>query len=77
MLNHFKNGGIFLFNENNSASERSYYRLEELMDKEAGADIVEAYVGPEEELCIYYDCSVISEEQAIEKYNNGDYVESF
>lgn len=77
MLNFFKSGGVFLFDENNSASERSFYKLEDLMGEEAGADIVEAYVGADEELCIYYDCSVIDEEQAIAKYTSGDYVKSF
>jgi hypothetical protein len=74
MLNFFKNGGVFLFDENNAASERTFYKLEDLMGEEAGEDIVETYVGPDDELCIYYDCSVISEEDAVEKYNNGDYV---
>ena len=73
MLEFFKNGGVFLFDETDAASERTFYRLEDLMGEEEGADITEAYVDEDGEICVYYDCSVLSEEQAIEKYNRGDY----
>ena len=73
MLQFFRNGGIFFFDEDDSSSESSYYKLEDLMGEEEGADIVEAYLDEDGMLCIYYDCTVLSEEEAIEKYNNGDY----
>lgn len=76
MLEFFKNGGVFLFDENDAASERTFYRLEDLMGEEEGADITEAYIDEDGEICVYYDCSVLSEEQAIEKYNNGKYSKS-
>ncbi len=74
MLDFFKNGGIFLFDENDSKSELTYYDLEDLMGEEEGADITEAYLDEDGELCIYYDCSVLTEEEAIEKYDKGEYV---
>ena len=77
MLDFFKNGGVFLFDENDSKSELSFYDLEDLMGSEDGVDITEAYIDEEEEMCIYYDCSVISEEEAIEKYDRGEYVKYF
>ncbi len=73
MLEFFKNGGVFLFDETDAASERSFYQLEDLMGEEEGADITEAYVDEDGEICIYYDGSVLSEEQAIAKYNQGNY----
>ncbi len=73
MLEFFKKGGVFLFDEEDAASERTYYRLEDLMGEEEGADITEAYVDEDGEICIYYDGSVLSEEQAIAKYNSGEY----
>lgn len=73
MLEFFKSGGVFLFDEADAASERTFYRLEDLMGEEEGADITEAYVDEDGEVCIYYDGSVLSEEQAIEKFNRGDY----
>ncbi|MBN1778087.1 MAG: hypothetical protein JW811_08205 [Clostridiales bacterium] len=76
MLEFFKNGGVFLFDENDAASERTFYRLEDLMGEEEGADITETYIDEDGEICVYYDSSVLSEEQAIEKYNNGEYVTS-
>jgi len=74
MVDFFKKGGVFLFDEEDSRSESSYYRLEDLMGEEAGQDITETYIGEDEEICLYYDGSVISDKQAIEKYNSGDYV---
>jgi hypothetical protein len=76
MLDFFKKGGVFLFDEEDSRSESSYYRLEDLMGEEAGQDITETYIDEDGEICIYYDGSVISEEKAIEKYNNGDFKKS-
>ena len=72
-MSFFKNGGVFLFDETDAASERTFYRLEDLMGEEEGANITEAYVDEDGETCIYYDGSVLSEEQAIGKYNRGDY----
>ena len=74
MLEFFKNGGVFYFDEEDSKSERSYYKLEDLMGEVAGQDISEAYVDEDGEICVYYDASVLSEEQAIEKYHAGDFV---
>ena len=76
MLEFFKNGGVFLFDENDPASERTFYRLEDLMGEEEGADITEAYIDEDGEICVYYDGSVLSEEQAIAKYNSGNYSKS-
>lgn len=74
MLEFFKKGGVFYFDENDAKSERSFYKLEDLMGEEAGQDITEAYIDEDGEICVYYDASALSEEEAIEKYNNGDYV---
>ena len=74
MLEFFKNGGVFFFDENDAKSERSFYKLEDLMGEEAGQDITEAYIDEDGEICVYYDASVLCEEEAVEKYNNGDYV---
>ncbi len=73
MLEFFKNGGVFLFDEEDVASERSFYRLEDLMGEEEGADITEAYIDEDGEICVFYDSSVLSEDQAVEKYKKGDY----
>ena len=73
MLEFFKNGGVFLFDEEDAASERSYYKLEDLMGEEEGANITEAYIDEEGEICVFYDSSVLSEEQAIMKYKKSDY----
>lgn len=77
ILEFFKDGGVFYFDENDSRSERSYYKVEDLMGEEEGANITEAYVDEDGEICIYYDCSVLSEEEAIDKFNDGDYVNRF
>ena len=53
--------------------ERTFYKLENLMGEEEGSDITEAYIDEEGEICVFYDSSVISEEQAVEKYKKGDY----
>ena len=73
MLEFFKKGGVFLFDEEDAASEQSFYKLEELMGEEEGADITEAYVDEDGEICVFYDSSVLSEQQAIEKYKKGNY----
>ncbi len=73
MLEFFKNGGVFLFDEEDAASEQSFYRLEDLMGEEQGADITEAYIDEDGEICVFYDSSVLSEEQAVEKYKKGNY----
>ena len=53
MQEFFKNGGVFLFDENDPSSERSFYRMEDLMGEEAGADITEAYIDEDGEICVY------------------------
>ena len=73
MLSYFRNGGVFLFDEEDAASERAFYKLEDLMGEEAGANITEVYIDEDGEICVFYDSSVLSEQQAIDKYNNGDY----
>ncbi len=72
MLDYFKQGGVFLFDENDGASEAAYYMVEDLMGQEEGADITETYT-EDESLCLIYDCGILSEEEAIDKYNNGLY----
>ena len=73
MLEFFKKGGVFLFDEEDAASEQTFYKLEELMGEEEGADITEAYVDEDGEICVFYDSSVLSEQQAVGKYKKGDY----
>ncbi len=73
MLEFFKNGGVFLFDEEDAASERSFYKLEDLMGEEEGADITEAYIEDDGEICVFYDSTILNEEQAVEKYKKGDY----
>lgn len=77
ILDFFRNGGVFLFDEEDAASEQSFYKLEELMGEEEGANITETYIDEDGEICVYYDSSVLSEEQAVEKYSNGDFSKSF
>lgn len=73
MLEFFKNGGVFLFDEEDTASEMTFYKLEDFMGEDEGQDITEAYVDEDGEICVFYDSSVLSEEQAIEKYKQGNY----
>lgn len=77
IIDFFKQGGVFFFDENSAISERAYYQIEDLMGEEEGANICEAYVGEDEEFCVYYDSSVLSEEEVIAKFNNGNYVKKF
>ena len=51
-----------------------FYRIEDLMGEEAGADICKGYVDEDDNICIYYDGSVMNEEDAIAKYERGEYV---
>jgi len=74
MLEFFKKGGIFLFDEDDPKSEASYYKLENLMGEEEGENITEAYLDEDGEICVFYDGSVMSEQEAIRKYKKGDYV---
>ena len=74
MLEFFKNGGVFLFDEADAASERTFYKLEDLMGTEEGADITEATIDEDGDICVFYDSCVLSEQQAVEKYKNGNYV---
>lgn len=73
MLEYFKNGGVFLFDEDNLSSEETYYRLEDLMGEEAGASITQTEVDEDGILCIFYDGDLLSEEEALDKYNKGDF----
>ena len=43
------------------------------MGEEEGANITEANIDEDGEICVYYDSSVQSEEQAIAKYHQGQY----
>ena len=72
----FNNGGVFLFNEENGASENTFYKIEELMGNPEGENITQIEVDEEGILCIFYDCTVLEEEKALTKYKNGEYVES-
>ena len=74
MLQFFKTGGVFLFDEADAASERTFYQLEELMGTEQGALITEASVDKEGQRCVFYDSGVLNEEQALEKYRSGQFV---
>ncbi len=74
IINFFKNGGVYFFDEEDGASERAYYRVEDAMGEEDGADIIETEVDDEGIICVFYDCSVLSEEEVREKYADGDYV---
>lgn len=76
LIDFFDNGGVFLFNEDSSASERTFYQVEELMGKAEGENITPTEVDEYGILCIFYDCSVLDDEQALAKYMNDDYVES-
>lgn len=69
----FGNGGVFLFDENNPSSERTYYAIEDLMGSMEGEFITETYVDEDGELCLYYDSQVMSEQEALNKYNSGTY----
>ena len=71
MKDFFKSGGIFLFDENDSQSESSFYKLEDFMSEEEGQDITDTYIDDSEEISIFYDSSILSEEQAVKKYNDG------
>ena len=73
ILEFFKNGGVFYFNEENSASENTFYKVEDLMGEEEGMNITETEVDEEGCICVFYDSSVIDDETAKTKYNNGEY----
>ena len=72
----FNGGGVFLFNEENGASENTFYKIEELMGEPEGENITQTEVDEDGILCIFYDCTVLEDEVALAKYNNGEYVES-
>jgi len=76
ILSFFKNGGVFLFDEENPASESTYYKVEDLMTEEEGMNITETEVDEEGLLCIFYDCEIITEKEALAKYASGQYVKS-
>jgi len=76
ILSFFKNGGVFLFDEENAASESTYYKVEELMGEEEGVNITQTEVDEEGLLCIFYDCEVLDDEQALAKYAKGEYGKS-
>ena len=76
ILSFFKNGGVFLFDEENAASESTYYKVEDLMGEEEGVNITQTEIDEEGLLCIFYDCEVLDDEQALAKYADGEYVKS-
>lgn len=76
VLSFFKNGGVFLFDEENAASESTYYKVEDLMGEDEGVNITQTEVDEEGLLCIFYDCEVLNDEQALAKYAKGDFVKS-
>lgn len=76
ILSFFKNGGVYLFDEENAASESTYYKLEDLMGEEEGMNITQTEVDEEGILCIFFDGEVLTDEQALTKYTNGEYVRS-
>ena len=76
LLDFFKNGGVYLFDEEDPSSERTFYKVEDLMGEPEGEDIVQTEADEEGILCIFYDCSVLGDEEALEKYANGDYVKN-
>ncbi|GEM_PF-2128512 len=76
ILAFFQNGGVFLFDEDNGSSERTYYKVEELMGEVEGEFITQTEVDDEGILSIFYDSSVLDEEAALEKYNSGDFVDA-
>lgn len=76
LMEYFKSGGVFLFDENKRQSEETYYKVEELMGEVEGESISETEVIGNEQLCLFYDESVIDENTAKEKYVRGDYVNS-
>ncbi|MCD4674283.1 MAG: hypothetical protein K8R77_16595 [Anaerolineaceae bacterium] len=76
ILSFFKNGGVFLFDEENAASEATYYKVENLMGETKGESITEIEVDEEGLLCIFYDGEVMDDEQAKTKYAKGEYVKS-
>lgn len=72
----FGNGGVFLFDESDGASERTYYAIEDFMGSLEGEFITETYVDEDGELCLYYDSEVLSEEEVLDKYKEGQFVKS-
>ena len=76
LIEFFKPGGVFLFDEENSESERTFYKVEELMGEPEGKNITQTEVDEEGILCIFYDFTVLEEEQALEKYKKGEFVDS-
>lgn len=72
----FHEGGVFLFTEENEESENTLYMIEELMGEPEGENITQIEVDEEGILYIFYDCTVLDEEEALAKYKDGEYVES-
>ena len=46
------------------------------MGEEAGINFTRTEVDEDGILCIFYDCEVLSEEEALAKYASGEYVKS-
>ena len=76
ILSFFKNGGVFLFDEENAASESTYYKVEDLMGEDEGVNITQTEVDEEGLLCVFYDCEILDDAQALAKYAKGEYVKS-
>ncbi len=76
VLSFFTQGGVFFFDENNASSESTYYAIEDLMGEPEGETICQTEVDDEGLICIFYDESVMDDEEATEKYNAGNFVKS-
>ena len=73
VLQFFKAGGVYLFDESDSDSEKTFYEVEDLMGEEEGANITSADADEDGNISIYYDSEVMDEEAALKKYSEGDY----
>ena len=76
VLSFFKNGGVFLFDEESYAGEASYALVEDFMDSDEGRDVFEIEVDTEDGLYLFYDATAISEADAWKKYEKGKYSKS-
>lgn len=69
----FKNGGVFLLDEENYASEASFEYVEDLMSTKEGEDIYEIEIDAENGMFLFYDASVLDEDEALLKFEKGKY----
>jgi len=73
ILKFFKGGGVYFFDESDSASEKTYYSVEDLMGEVEGESITSADIDEEGSASIYYDSNLMDEETALKKYKEGEY----